>query len=125
MGLMTFAGALVTSQLVKRLGIRRRCVIAPLVTAAAILWLSHLTADSSYSSSLLVPLLLAGTSIGVTFVPMAMAATIDVRSPKLASSKVSSTPADSWAACLAWPSGHHHDGCGASRVRPRSCTSPL
>jgi predicted MFS family arabinose efflux permease len=59
MGLMTFAGALVASRLVNRLGIRRQLVIAPLVTAAAVFWLSHLTADPGYSGSLLVPLLLA------------------------------------------------------------------
>ena len=78
MGLMTFAGALVASRLVNRLGIMRQLVIAPLVTAAAVFWLSHLTADSSYSGSMLVPLLLVGTSIGVTFVPMTMAATMGV-----------------------------------------------
>ena len=78
MGLMTFTGALVASRLVKRLGIRRQLVIAPLVTAAAVFWLSHLTAHSSYRGSLLVPLLLVGASIGVTFVPMTMAATMGV-----------------------------------------------
>jgi predicted MFS family arabinose efflux permease len=41
MGLMTFAGALVASRLVNRLGIRRQLVIAPLVTAAAVFWLSQ------------------------------------------------------------------------------------
>jgi predicted MFS family arabinose efflux permease len=78
MGLMTFGGALVASRLVRRVGIRRQLVIAPLVTAAAVFWLSHLTAHSSYLGSLLVPLLLAGASIGVTFVPMTMAATMGV-----------------------------------------------
>jgi EmrB/QacA subfamily drug resistance transporter len=78
MGLMTFAGALVASRLVNRVGIRRQLVIAPLVTAAAVFWLSRLTVDSSYSGSLLVPLLLVGASIGVTFVPMTMAATTGV-----------------------------------------------
>jgi EmrB/QacA subfamily drug resistance transporter len=78
MGLMTFAGALTASRLVHRLGIRRQLVIAPLVTAAAVLWLSRLTGHSSYVGSLLVPLLLAGASIGVTFVPVTMAATMGV-----------------------------------------------
>ena len=78
MGLMTFAGALVASRLVNRLGIRRQLVIAPLVTAAAVLWLSHLTPHSSYLGSLLPPLLLVGASIGVTFVPTTMAATMGV-----------------------------------------------
>ena len=68
MGLMTFGGALAASRLVRRLGIRLQLVIAPLVTAA-VFWLSRLTADSSYPGSLLVPLLLVGASIGVTFVP--------------------------------------------------------
>jgi EmrB/QacA subfamily drug resistance transporter len=78
MGLMTFAGALMASHLANRLGIRRQLVIAPLVTAAAIFWLSRLSADSTYSGSLLVPLLLVGASIGVTFVPMTLAATMGV-----------------------------------------------
>jgi predicted MFS family arabinose efflux permease len=79
-GLMTCAGALTASRLVHRLGIRRQLVIAPLVTAASVLWLTQLTPHSSYLGSLFVPLLLAGLSIGVTFVPMAMAATMGVPS---------------------------------------------
>ena len=78
MGLMTFGGALAASRLVNRIGIRRQLVIAPLVTAAAVLWLSELTTHSSYLGSLFVPLLLLGASIGVTFVPMTMAATMGV-----------------------------------------------
>jgi predicted MFS family arabinose efflux permease len=77
-GLATFAGALTASRLVHRLGIRRQLVIAPLVTTAAVIWLSRVNAGSSYFGSLFVPLLLAGASIGVTFVPMAMAATMGV-----------------------------------------------
>jgi fucose permease len=76
MGFMTF-GALAASRLVWRLGIRLQLVIAPLVTAA-VFWLSRLTTDSSYLGSLLVPLLLVGASIGVTFVPLTMAATMGV-----------------------------------------------
>jgi predicted MFS family arabinose efflux permease len=54
MGLMTFGGALAASRLVQRLGIRLQLVIAPLVTAAAaVFWLSRLTADSNYPGSLL------------------------------------------------------------------------
>ena len=78
MGLMTFGDALAASRLVRRLGIRLQLVIAPLVTAAAVFWLSRLTADSSYPGSLLVRLLLVGASIGVTFVPLTMAATMGV-----------------------------------------------
>jgi EmrB/QacA subfamily drug resistance transporter len=78
MGLMTFVGALVASRLVTRLGIRRQLIVAPLVTAAAVLWLSRISADSSYFGSLFVPLLLIGVSIGVTFVPLTMAATMGI-----------------------------------------------
>ena len=77
-GLTTFAGALVASRLVHRLGIRWQLVIAPLITAAAVYWLSQLSPGSSYFGSLFVPLVLAGASIGVTFVPMTMAATTGV-----------------------------------------------
>ncbi len=62
----------------RRLGIRLQLVIAPLVTAAAVFWLSHLDAGSSYPRSLLPPLLLVGASIGVTFVPLTMAAIMGV-----------------------------------------------
>jgi EmrB/QacA subfamily drug resistance transporter len=78
MGLMTFGGALVASRLVRRLGIRLQLAIAPLVTAVAVFWLSRLGADSSYLGSLLAPLLLVGASIGVTFVPLTLAATMGV-----------------------------------------------
>jgi EmrB/QacA subfamily drug resistance transporter len=78
MGLMTFGGALVASRLVRRLGIKRQLAIAPLVTAVAVFWLSRLDADSSYLGSLLAPLLLVGASIGVTFVPLTLAATMGV-----------------------------------------------
>jgi EmrB/QacA subfamily drug resistance transporter len=78
MGLMTFGGALVASRLVRRLGIRLQLAIAPLVTAVAVFWLSRLDADSSYLGSLLAPLLLVGASIGVTFVPLTLAATMGV-----------------------------------------------
>lgn len=60
------------------LGIRRQLVVAPLVTAAAVFWPSRISANSSYFGSLFVPLLLVGASIGVTFVPLTMAATIGV-----------------------------------------------
>lgn len=102
MGLMTFGGALAASRLVRRLGIRLQLVIAPLVTAAAVFWLSRLTADSSYPDSLLVPLLLVGASIGVTFVPLTMAATMGVPGPKVVWPQACSTPVARSAERLAW-----------------------
>jgi hypothetical protein len=76
------------------LGIRRQLVVAPLVTAAAVFWPSRISANSSYFGSLFVPLLLVGASIGVTFVPLTMAATIGVPLKKLASHLASSIPPD-------------------------------
>jgi predicted MFS family arabinose efflux permease len=124
MGLMTFAGALVASRLVKRLGIRRQLVIAPLVTAAAVFWLSHLTAHSSYRGSLLVPLLLVGASIGVTFVPMTMAATMGVPPAEsgLASGLLNTSRQVGGAlglavlATIATAATHHADGLGAPHL---------
>jgi EmrB/QacA subfamily drug resistance transporter len=78
MGIMTFSGALVASRLVNRFGIRRQLIVAPLLTTAAVLWLSGLSPESDYFTALFLPLLLLGASIGVTFVPMAMAATMGV-----------------------------------------------
>jgi predicted MFS family arabinose efflux permease len=78
MGVMTFSGALVASRLVNRVGIRRQLIVAPLLTTAAVLWLSGLSPESDYFTSLFLPLLLLGVSVGVTFVPMAMAATMGV-----------------------------------------------
>jgi len=123
MGLMTFGGALVASRLVKRVGIRRQLVIAPLVTAAAVFWLSHLTAHSSYLGSLLVPLLLVGASIGVTFVPMTMAATMGVPPAEsgLASGLLNTSRQVGGAlglavlATIATAATHHADGLGARR----------
>jgi EmrB/QacA subfamily drug resistance transporter len=124
MGLMTFAGALVASRLVGRLGIRRQLVIAPLVTAAAVFWLSRLTADASYLGSLLVPLLLVGASIGVTFVPLTMAATTGVPQAEsgLASGLLNTSRQVGGAlglavlATIATAAAHRADGSGAPHL---------
>lgn len=77
-GLLTFGGALVAGRVVHRLGVRRQLTIAPLLSAVGLLWLSDISADSSYAASLLGPLLLIGAGIGLTFVPMTLAATSGV-----------------------------------------------
>ncbi len=77
-GLATLAAALCASRLVHRIGVRRQLVLAPVLTAGAVLWLSHLTSHSTYFGGLFAPLVLAGAGFGLTFVPMTIAATVGV-----------------------------------------------
>ena len=77
-GLSTLFGALIASRLVRRIGIRPQLVIAPLLTAGAIVALSSIGPHSSYATALLIPLVLAGLGIGLSFVPMTLAATMGV-----------------------------------------------
>jgi EmrB/QacA subfamily drug resistance transporter len=77
-GLFTLAGALLASRLVRRIGIRRQLVLGPLLGAGATFAMSAITPGSGYATALLIPLLVAGLGIGLTFVPMTMAATMGV-----------------------------------------------
>jgi hypothetical protein len=53
-------------------------VLAPLIIAAAVIAMSFIGPHSAYVTDLLIPLLVAGLGIGLTFVPMTMAATMGV-----------------------------------------------
>jgi EmrB/QacA subfamily drug resistance transporter len=75
-GLGTLVGALCASRLVHRIGIRGQLVLAPLLSAAAVIAMSFIGPYSGYVTALLIPLLVAGLGIGLTFVPMTMAATM-------------------------------------------------
>jgi EmrB/QacA subfamily drug resistance transporter len=77
-GLFTLVGALIASRLVRRIGIRPQLVLAPLLTAAAVIALSFIGPHSSYVTALLIPLVVAGLGIGLSFVPMTLAATMGV-----------------------------------------------
>lgn len=77
-GVFTLFGALIASRLVRRLGIRPQLVIAPLLTAGAVIALSSIGPHSTYATALLIPLVLAGLGIGLSFVPMTLAATMGV-----------------------------------------------
>jgi EmrB/QacA subfamily drug resistance transporter len=77
-GVATFAAALAAGPLVRHLGVRRQLILAPLLSCGAAFWLSQLGPASGYFPGLLVPLLLAGAGIGLTFVPLTLAATAGV-----------------------------------------------
>jgi EmrB/QacA subfamily drug resistance transporter len=77
-GVFTLVGALLAGRLVGRIGIRWQLVIGPLLGAGATFALSAITPTSGYAAALLLPLLVAGLGIGLTFVPMTMAATMGV-----------------------------------------------
>ena len=75
MALGTLLGALLASRVVARVGARGSLRVAPVITAGGLVWLSQLSAGSAYLGSLLVPLALVGTGVGLTFVPMTLSAT--------------------------------------------------
>jgi EmrB/QacA subfamily drug resistance transporter len=77
-GLSTLAGALAGSRIVNRLGNRRQLVLGPLLTAAGVIWLSQASVGSAYFAFVFGPLVLAGVGIGITFVPMTLAATMGI-----------------------------------------------
>jgi predicted MFS family arabinose efflux permease len=77
-GVFTLVGAMLAGRLVRRIGIRSQLVVGPLLGAAATVALSAISPTSGYATALLMPLLVAGLGIGLTFVPMTMAATMGV-----------------------------------------------
>jgi EmrB/QacA subfamily drug resistance transporter len=77
-GLATLGGALIASRIVHHLGIRRQLIIAPLFTIAGLFWLHNVVPGSGYLSAVFGPLALIGIGVGLTFVPMTLAATTGV-----------------------------------------------
>jgi MFS family permease len=71
----TLAGALLASRIVRRVGTRASLQVAPLLIAGGLVWLSQLSPGASYLGSLLIPLALVGSGVGLTFVPSTLAAT--------------------------------------------------
>src|SRR6185312_17225992 len=76
--LSILGGALVGTRMMTRLGVRRQLVIGPLMAAAGLAWLTQLSAGDGYLAHLFGPLVLAGIGLGLSFVPMTIAATADV-----------------------------------------------
>jgi predicted MFS family arabinose efflux permease len=79
-GLATMSGALTAARLVARIGPRRQLVIGLLLAAAGLAWISTVTAHAGYFAHVFGPVLLVGVGLGLSFVPMTMAATTGVPS---------------------------------------------
>jgi MFS family permease len=72
---MTLAGALTASRLVARIGARRQLMLGPTIAATGLVWISFLSYNENYWTHMLIPLMLVGLGIGITFVPMTLTAT--------------------------------------------------
>jgi EmrB/QacA subfamily drug resistance transporter len=78
LGLSILTGALSAPRLIPRLGLRRQLVLGLLLTACGTEWMAQLTPSSGYWSAVLGPELLAGIGLGISFVPLTLAATAGV-----------------------------------------------
>ncbi|MGC1406104.1 MAG: MFS transporter, partial [Candidatus Dormiibacterota bacterium] len=70
--------SITTSRLVGRIGTRLPTTLGPLLIAGGLLWLSQITADTTYPF-VLAPMLLVGLGMGLVFVPLTLAAVSGVR----------------------------------------------
>lgn len=77
-GLATLTGALIGVRIVVRLGARRQLILGPGLAAIGLFYLCTLSVGDSYTTHILVPLLLIGFGLGISFVPMTIAATAGV-----------------------------------------------
>jgi EmrB/QacA subfamily drug resistance transporter len=74
--LSAFTGSLGGTRLVAVIGLRRQLVLGPALGTAGVLWMATtLHANGSYSAHILGPLILFGIGVGLSFVPMTLAAT--------------------------------------------------
>jgi EmrB/QacA subfamily drug resistance transporter len=74
-GVFTLIGSLTGTRIYNRLGARRQLMVGPGMTAIGLFWLAQTSAGSSYLTHLLGPLVLVGVGLGMSFVPMTIAAT--------------------------------------------------
>lgn len=74
-GLATLSGALIGTHLVARIGPRAQLVIGPGLAAGGLMWLATLAAGDGYWGHVFAPLVMVGFGLGLSFVPMTMAAT--------------------------------------------------
>jgi EmrB/QacA subfamily drug resistance transporter len=77
-GVFTLIGSLTGTRIVNRLGSRRQLIIGPGLAAIGLSWLAQTQAGSSYSGHVLGPLMLTGLGLGLSFVPMTIAATAGI-----------------------------------------------
>jgi EmrB/QacA subfamily drug resistance transporter len=76
--LSTLAASLTGTRLVARIGVRRQLVLGPLLAVAGLAWMSQLSAGDGYWAHVFGSLVLTGVGMGLSFVPMTIAATADV-----------------------------------------------
>jgi EmrB/QacA subfamily drug resistance transporter len=76
--LFIIGGAAMSSRLVSHVGPRRLIVIGGLLSAVAVWWFSRLPASGNYAEHLLVPMLLVCFGMGMSMVPLTVAATSGV-----------------------------------------------
>jgi EmrB/QacA subfamily drug resistance transporter len=75
-GLSTFVGALIGTRIVHHIGYRRQLVLGPALSAAGLIWMATtLEAGDAYLPHVFGPLVLFGLGVGLSFVPMTLAAT--------------------------------------------------
>ena len=74
----TLVGSLSGTRLVAHLGVRRQLILGPLIAVGGPVWLSQLSAGDGYLSHMFGPLVLTGVGIGLSFVPLTIAATAEV-----------------------------------------------
>ena len=65
-------------RLVKKIGFKPILMVAPLITASALFWLSHVRVGGNYTHDLLPGFILMGLGMGATFVSVTIAATSGV-----------------------------------------------
>lgn len=66
-------------RLVKKIGFKPILMVAPLVTASALFWLSHMRVNGNYTHDLLPGFILMGLGMGATFIAITIAATSGVK----------------------------------------------
>lgn len=72
-------GAQVSSRLVGKLGFRPLAVAGPIITALGLVLLSSIDPTSTYSGTIMTPSILITFGMGLSFTPLALAATSGVR----------------------------------------------
>ncbi len=93
MPLAVIIGTQLSSRLVERVGVRALLVTGTSIAAFGVLLLSRITADSSYLTHIGIPGAITTFGIGMSFVPVTLAATggVDVRDAGLASGLINTT----------------------------------
>jgi EmrB/QacA subfamily drug resistance transporter len=76
--LSTLTASLLGTRLVARIGVRRQLLLGPTLAVVGLTWMSQLSAGDGYFAHVFGPLVLTGLGMGLSFVPMTIAATADV-----------------------------------------------